>query len=199
MHSCCIYLFVVLQDRNPVRRPIIVLENSIYYNVILTERNFEVFSIIEKKNQPYSDEGYSNSLYIVKLFMTHSALDHVIFGVCPSASLRQCLHLTIRQTSGVYNLYLGFYGDDLQGITPLQLNTWFHAAFVFDFSTRTQSIYLNGILESSRIAVGTLTLGNGTTVVGYISAIEGYSNNNYFLVSNVFLYMPNSLLLLKSL
>ena len=80
-----------------------------------------------------------------------------------------------------------FFGDDLQGITRLQLDTWFHAAFVFDYPTRIQSIYINGILESNRIAGGTLDLGSENTVLAYISAIAASSPNNYFIVSSAFL------------
>ena len=141
-------------------------------------------------NIPLENNSFTIDLWLY-ITLLRNIQDHVIFGVCPVAYLRQCLHLTIRQTSGVYNLYLAFYGDDLQGITPLQLNTWYHVAFVFDFPTRRQSIYLNGILDSTRISTGTLNLGGGNTLIGYISAITVYSYNNYFLVSDSLCYLPN--------
>ena len=53
-----------------------------------------------------------------------------------------CLHLLIRQQK----LYRGFYGNDLAGIIRLVASKWYYIAFVFDSVTRTQSIYLDGIL-----------------------------------------------------
>ena len=34
----------------------------------------------------------------------------------------------------------------------MYVNTWYHVAFVYDYSTSIQSVYLNGILENSRIS-----------------------------------------------
>ena len=144
-------------------------------------------------NIPLQNSGFTIDvwLYITQL---RDSLDHAIFTICQSTYWYQCLHLTIRQTSGVYNLYLGFFNDDLSGTTPLQLNTWYHVAFVFDFPTRRQSIYLNGILDSTRISTGTLNLGSSNTIIGYISALWPNNPNNYFLVSIISSSAQNLLL-----
>jgi hypothetical protein len=39
--------------------------------------------------------------------------------------------------------------DDLTGTTILSTNRWYHVAFVYDYSTSTQYLYLNGLLEGS--------------------------------------------------
>ena len=74
----------------------------------------------------------------------------------------KALHLVLRYCK----LYLGFYADDLAGATDLTSERWYHAAFVFDTITRNQSIYLDGVLDSSRVAsssylgtVGALNIG----------------------------------------
>ena len=40
--------------------------------------------------------------------------------------------------------------DDLPGITTITANRWHHAAFVYDYSTSRQTLYLNGLLEGNR-------------------------------------------------
>ena len=144
----------------------------------------DAYQLLTGPNIPLGNTGFTVDawLYITQL---RDVIDHEILGICHWSSTDQCLHLTIRQTSGVYNLYMGFYDDDLSGVTPLQLDTWYHAAFVFEYPTRRQSIYLNGILESIRIAAGTLSLGSSDTVIGYIPTLRMNNQNNYFLVSMV--------------
>ncbi|CAF3233961.1 unnamed protein product [Rotaria socialis] len=41
-------------------------------------------------------------------------------------------------------LYFGFYGDDTSGSTTISANTWYHVAWVFDYTNRIRQIYLNG-------------------------------------------------------
>ena len=99
-----------------------------------------------------------------------------IFGQCYSNNTRQCLHLLVRSNK----LHLGFYADDLTGSTSVSANTWMHVAYVYDLSTNTKSVYLNGILD------GTTTGGSyyqgigGVMYVGYathgavVAPITGY-------------------------
>ena len=49
---------------------------------------------------------------------------------------------------------MGFYNDDLAGNTPLVANKWYNIAWVFDSTTHTQSIYVNGQLDASRVTNG---------------------------------------------
>ena len=55
----------------------------------------------------------------------------IIFGLCSQMIIGQCLNLAIRRST----LYMSFFSDDCSGITLVTLNTWIHAAFVFDLST----------------------------------------------------------------
>ena len=59
-------------------------------------------------------------------------------------SSRQCLHIVIRRMKP----YFGFYGMDTASQTQLSVNTWYHLACVYDLESRTQSIYLNGRLDT---------------------------------------------------
>lgn len=134
-------------------------------------------------NIPLQNTSFTIDFWFYITFL-RAIQDHGFFDICSQTATRQCLHLTIRRTNGSYNLYLGFFGDDLVGVTPLQLNRWYHATFVFDFPARQQSIYLDGILERTRTSGGTLQLGNQSTLIGYLSPLLVYSPNNYFLVSD---------------
>jgi hypothetical protein len=76
-----------------------------------------------------------------------NSLDYAIVGQCDSRNNDKCLHLLIRSQ----NMYLGFYGDDLAGVTSLALSRWYHVAYVFD-SSRTASSSYRG--NSGNLTVG---------------------------------------------
>jgi len=93
--------------------------------------------------------------------------DHSLVGMCASGSTDYCLQVIIRNK----RLYFGFYGDDLTGGTNISLNQWINVAFVFDATTKKQTIYLNGFSDGSRttsnelLAVGTnFTIGTNKIV-----------------------------------
>ncbi|CAF1239945.1 unnamed protein product, partial [Didymodactylos carnosus] len=99
--------------------------------------------------------------------------DNAIFGQCACTTCTdQCMYLVLR--SGV--LYMGFYGDNLAGVTSISANKWWHVAFVFDNSASTQTIYVNGVQDATRTSnsykgtSGGLTLGTSAIL----------TPNNYF-------------------
>jgi hypothetical protein len=104
--------------------------------------------------------------------------DNAIFSQCQCNSCQdQCLYLIIRN----YKLYMGFTLDDVIGSTVLTINTWYHVAFVYDYSTRTQSLYVQGALDTSRSSAGPYQGQSGATVIGssFLSAstFNGYIDN----------------------
>ncbi|CAF1643220.1 unnamed protein product [Adineta ricciae] len=72
------------------------------------------------------------------------------------------LHYIIRN----FSLFMGFYDDDLRGSTMIQLSTWYHVAFVYDYSLLKQSIYLNGILICNTISSGPYKGTSGAIIIG---------------------------------
>jgi hypothetical protein len=130
----------------------------------------------------------SNSSFTVEtwLYITElvTAEDQCIFGLCPVTATFQCLHLTIRQSGADYYLYLGFFASDCQGITPLSLNTWTHAAFVFDIASMRQSIYLNGILDRNCSVSSPLIITTPSNVtIGNIPILPPSNAYKYFQVT----------------
>jgi hypothetical protein len=126
-------------------------------------------------------------LYITGL---QNVTDHGIFCYCSQITIYNCLYLTIRQTGSNYYLYLGFYQADCEGITPLTLNTWIHAAFVFDSTTLTQKIYRNGVLENSCTQASALTVTPTNITIGFLPLMYATSGGvAYFQVNN---YLSNA-------
>ncbi|CAF1657227.1 unnamed protein product, partial [Adineta ricciae] len=66
-------------------------------------------------------------------------------------------------------------------VIPVTLNTWIHAAFVYDRSTSIQMIYFNGVLDNTRTPSSTLK-GTATGItIGYIPVAASRSSDlNYF-------------------
>ena len=69
-----------------------------------------------------------------------------ILGQLESWASDKYLHLVVQNGK----LVLAFYNDDLYGVTDLISSRWYHAAFVFDSTSNNQSIYLDGMIESSQ-------------------------------------------------
>jgi hypothetical protein len=77
---------------------------------------------------------------------------------------------------------MSFFGDncDSNGVVPL--NTWIHAAFVFDNSTYAMSIYLNGQLVGNATSALPLQGTPNIVTIGYIPGIVAAYGSNYFQV-----------------
>jgi hypothetical protein len=102
-----------------------------------------------------------------------SSADYGLFGQYYAQTTDQSLHYLIRN----YHIHLGFYNDDLSGSTTIQLNTWYHVAFVYDYASSTQSIYLNGNLDSSRNSSSFKGL-SGSIVIEKTE--QDFGTSNYF-------------------
>jgi hypothetical protein len=103
-------------------------------------------------------------------------VDHGIVGLCVNNTRGFCLHIVIRSQE----LYFGFLSDDVRGNTAIELNEWVHTAFVFDASTRKQTIYLNGIQDGQDTANSTLRTTFGNFTIGFSERVR--SPNNSFQV-----------------
>lgn len=108
--------------------------------------------------------------------------DHSILGLCTNPFADQCLHLTIRNFTGTYSLYMSFFGDNCPSNLPLSLNQWIHAAFTFDLATRSMSIYQDGVLGGNCISALPLQGVPNNITIGYIPRIVAAHGTNYFQV-----------------
>ena len=104
--------------------------------------------------------------------------DNAIFTQCACSTCQdQCLYLLIRN----FKLYMSFMMNDVIGLTTLTINTWYHVGFVYDYSSQTQSVYLQGVLDNSKSSAGPYKGGNASIVIGAApfsdSAFNGYIDN----------------------
>ncbi|CAF4203032.1 unnamed protein product [Adineta steineri] len=60
-------------------------------------------------------------------------------------------HSLIMLIRGV-QLSIDFYNDGVTGTTSLTTYTWYHAAFVYDYPSKTQTVYLNGYQDASYVS-----------------------------------------------
>jgi hypothetical protein len=95
-----------------------------------------------------------------------------LFEYCSQLAPYQCLFLTIISNGPISLLYFGFFAADCPGIRLLTLNTWIHVAFVFDLTTLTQNIYLNGMLDNSCMQSSALTGTPTSITIGYLPMFE---------------------------
>ena len=102
--------------------------------------------------------NFFNTSFTIEMWLywtTYGAYELGLFGACTAQSTGRCLFLELRPYS---YLYFGFFNDDTVGVTNLALNTWFHAAFVYDYSTGKRFIYLNGVQDASTTAAQILSV-----------------------------------------
>ncbi|CAF1452574.1 unnamed protein product, partial [Didymodactylos carnosus] len=119
-----------------------------------------------------NSRSFTFEIWIYPLSITN---DQPIFSQCTCTTCTsQCLFLMIR--SG--KLYMGFNFNDLTGSTTLSASgIWYHVAFVYNYLTSQQIIYLDGVQDAVRSSVTTPYLGtNGTMYFGY----SQISSSNYF-------------------
>ncbi|CAF1501011.1 unnamed protein product, partial [Adineta steineri] len=85
------------------------------------------------------------------------------------------------------NLKMGFWSDDVVSGTTLSINTWYHVAFVYDYSSRTQIIYINGVQDISRSSAGPYLGTSGSISIG--NYYDGINHGYDGYIDQVTLYM----------
>ncbi|CAF5032358.1 unnamed protein product, partial [Rotaria sp. Silwood1] len=112
---------------------------------------------------PYID--FTSKSFTVEMWIYLSTLrtsDINLFGECENHTVRRCLHYNIRN----YKVYMGFYADDLSGVTNLTTGRWYHIAYMYDAVANNQSIYLDGLLEGNRVTSSSYLGQNGDVTIG---------------------------------
>ena len=127
---------------------------------------------------PFFNLSYTSFTVEAWIYLRTIAGDNSIFGQCQCSSCQDhCLYLIIRNG----RMYMGFTLDDTVGTTALVINTWYHVAFVYDYPSRTQSVYIQGVLDGSRTSAGPYLGVNGSIVIGSShlssSSLNGFIDN----------------------
>ena len=69
-------------------------------------------------------------------------IDSIIYAQTNSSTLNQYMWMMLRNGRN----YGAFFGNDVWGPTVLQTNQWQHMAFTYDIGTKTQTVYVNGVV-----------------------------------------------------
>ena len=100
--------------------------------------------------------------------------DRGIFGQCQcSICANQCLYFLVRNGY----LYASFTSNDLAGSTTLSSGIWFHVAFVYNYQTQQQILYLNGVQDAIKSNAQPYQGTNGSIQIG---ATQVFLTTNYF-------------------
>ncbi|CAF4015453.1 unnamed protein product [Rotaria sp. Silwood2] len=144
----------------------------------LTASSSQYFSV----SSPFLDLTYKSFTIETWIYPSiSSTADYGIFGQCQCSSCpNQCLYFIIRS----YRLYVSFMNNDLSGSTILTSNTWYHIAFVYNYNTRQQILYINGYQDAIKSNSNSYQGTNGSILIG---AALVYLTTSYYsgLIDNV--------------
>ena len=107
--------------------------------------------------------------------------DRGIFGQCQcSTCANQCLYFICRGS----RLYIDFTLNDLWSTTTLAVNTWYHVAFVYNYQTQQQILYVNGVPDGIKSNAASYQGVNASIQIG---ATLAFGTTNFFsgLIDNV--------------
>jgi hypothetical protein len=108
--------------------------------IVISDNNYILTSYIDFYRRSFTFELW--------FYLNNMTNGPPLFGECVSLTTDQCLHIGLNSDA---TLHLGFWNDDINGLTSIAINQWYHAAFVYDYDLRQQLIYLNGVLENITI------------------------------------------------
>ena len=126
-------------------------------------------------SSPFLNLSYTGFTVEAWIYASTVTGDNAIFSQCQCSSCQdQCLYLLIRNAK----MYMSFTVDDVIGFTSLSINTWYHVAYVYDYSTQTQLLYLQGVLDTSESSTGIYRGQNASMTIG-LSPLSSSSFNGY--------------------
>lgn len=112
---------------------------------------------------PYFNLSYRSFTVEAWILLYTIPGDNVVFSQCECGGcIGRCLSLAVRNG----RLYMAFSLNVLLGTTVMLSNVWYHIAFVYDYSSRTQLVYLQGNLDATRTGSDPYQGQNGSMIIG---------------------------------
>ncbi|CAF4223848.1 unnamed protein product, partial [Adineta steineri] len=143
------------------------------YALSLTRNNAQYVTIATYQNFSYVSFTLEMWFYLTSLNQSVSGL----FSQRDSGTTDHQLILMVYHAL----IYVSFYSDDVSGATMLSTNTWYHAAFVYDYPSRTQIVYLNGYQDGIHTSAGpylgmagAITIGMYIDYTNTLQCFDGY-------------------------
>jgi hypothetical protein len=94
---------------------------------------------------PLLNLNYTSFTVEAWIFASNITGDHGIFSQCTcSTCANQCLFFILRSN----HLYVDFNLNGLYGSTTILINTWYHVAFTYNYSTAQLILYVNGVQDT---------------------------------------------------
>ncbi|CAF0983071.1 unnamed protein product [Didymodactylos carnosus] len=155
-----------------------ISNSSLYAPYVGYGRALYVLSALNQSflvSTPFLDLNYTSFTIEAWIYSTTSYTgDHGVFGQCQcSTCANQCLYFIVRAS----RLYIGFTLNDLAGSLTLSTNTWYHIAFVYNYQTQQQILYLNGVQDTIKSNSGPYQGTNGSIQIG---STQVFLTINYF-------------------
>ncbi|CAF4597450.1 unnamed protein product, partial [Rotaria sp. Silwood2] len=125
-------------------------------------------------SSPFFNLSYTSFTIEAWIYSTSLTGNRGIFGQCQcSICAYQCLYFIIRN----YRLYIDFTSTYLSSSTSLSASNWYHIAFVYNYATRQQILYVNGIQDAIKSNAQAYQGQNGSIHIG---STQVYSTMNFF-------------------
>ncbi|CAF4146490.1 unnamed protein product, partial [Adineta steineri] len=97
-------------------------------------------------------KSFVNTSFTVEMWIYPTSLNNgYYYGLFTQYDTTSTDHSLVMLVRGV-QLSLDFYNDGVTGTTSLTTYTWYHAAFVYDYPSKTQTVYLNGYQDASHVS-----------------------------------------------
>ncbi|CAF0950243.1 unnamed protein product [Didymodactylos carnosus] len=123
---------------------------------------------------PFFNLSYTSFTLEAWIYPVSLSGDNDIFGQCESTTgVNLCLYMILRSS----RLFMGFSPNYLSGVTIISTNTWSHVAYVYNYATGQQLMYLNGYLDIAQSNVDPYQGQNGSITIGRSSILRG---SNFF-------------------
>ncbi|CAF1596687.1 unnamed protein product [Rotaria sp. Silwood1] len=125
-------------------------------------------------SSPFFNLSYTSFTIEAWIYYATTTSDRGIFGQCQcSTCSNQCLYLIMRNN----RLYVDFTSNYLSGSTAISTSYWYHIAFVYNYETRQQILYLNGVQDAIKSNAQPYQGQNGSIRIG---SAQVYSTTSYY-------------------
>ncbi|CAF1433965.1 unnamed protein product, partial [Didymodactylos carnosus] len=107
--------------------------------------------------------SFTVEVWVYPLALNSGVADNAIIGQCQcNTCTSQCLYLVLRNKQ----MRLGFYSNDIQGGTSLTTGNWYHLAYVYNYATQQEVVYINGYQDTIGSGHSPYLGMNGTLQIG---------------------------------
>ena len=114
-------------------------------------------------SSPFFNLSYTSFTVEAWVYLTIVTGDNALLSQCECVSCEsRCIALIIRNG----RLHMVFSLNTLTGSTSLALSTWYHIAYVYDYSSRTQYVYVQGVLDGTRTSSDAYQSQSGPLIFG---------------------------------